>query len=632
MERSKFAGNIIPCVLTVCALSIKLDIVELSENQSPILYLTRAFGGYSVLQFLAVPILNCFYQYVNANVIQSEKKRDCWVHTALATLMTVFMLLGYSYERNADWNMVINVHKLQWLKVLIAFMGYYILFNKIFAWLLSLFRRKELWFSGEKCNRFEKWLSIHTYAKIWAIFVLAYIPYIVCSYPATVVPDTVSQIVQSYNELEQWTPYYCTIRHLNDNVYLNAHHPVVHTLLMHGCIEIGRRCFCSDNIGLFIYALIQAMFQLSIFSAVVSVLVKIKVKWYWILMIMLYYMTAPGIVSYVMLGSKDTFYASFVLLFILAIFDIFHYGKSRRDIMFLYLSSMGILLFRNDGKYVLMLSIVLIFISCKDLRKSMMVLFTSVLFVSVVYSEILLPHFSITSGSKREMLSIPFQQTARYVRDVSDGVTSEEKDAIEAILDYDSLASKYDPERSDNVKGTYNELASRDEIKNYLRVWLKMFWKHPSHYVQATINNYYYYFYVGEKRIGVYGYDYSSKCMNDLNERGAKIGMNVYYPGSMEKARKLYELLRNEITNLPIISIIMSASTYTWGLLLIIGYVIADRIKKGVPLIAVPFIILLICLAGPCNGWYYRYLYPIAAGLPFLYFAVFYVGHTDKVQ
>lgn len=624
--------NIIMCVLTICAFSINLDIVDLPEGQPQILYLTRSFGEYSVLQVFAVPVLYCFYQFVNVNIMQSENKRESLAHSMLAVLFTIFMLLGYSYETNADWNLVMNVHRLQWLKVMIAFIGYYIFFDRIFAWLLSLFQRKQLWFAGENSSWFERWLEKHTYAKVLAIFILGYIPYIVCSYPATVVPDTVSQIVQSYNELEQWTPYYCTIRHLNENVYLNAHHPVVHTLFMHWCIEIGRKCFSSYNIGLFIYALLQAIFQIAIFSAVIATLVKIRVRWYWILLVMLYYMTAPGIVSYVMLGTKDTFYTSFVILFILVMFDILCNGKCWRNIVFLYLSSLGIMLFRNDGKYVLLLSVAIVFISCKNMRKSLLFLFISMLFVSVVYSELLLPYFSITSGSRREMLSIPFQQTARYVRDASDGVTQEEQEAIDAVLDYKNIAGKYDPERSDNVKGTYNELATREELKEYLRVWFKMFLKHPSHYVQAVINNYYYYFYPGEREIVVYGYSNSSRCMNDLNERGEKLDMDFHYPVNTEGVRKFHELIRNEIANLPIVSMIMSASTYTWGVLLIIGYIAAHRIKRGIPLIAALCVIFLICLAGPCNGWYYRYLYPVAASLPLVYFTVFYVDNAGEVR
>ena len=37
------------------------------------------------------------------------------------------------------------------------------------------------------------------------------------------------------------------------------------------------------------------------------------------------------------------------------------------------------------------------------------------------------------------MLSIPFQQTARYVTKYSDEVTEEEKDAINNVLQYDNL-------------------------------------------------------------------------------------------------------------------------------------------------------------------------------------------------
>lgn len=69
----------------------------------------------------------------------------------------------------------------------------------------------------------------------------------------------------------------------------------------------------------------------------------------------------------------------------------------------------------------------------------------------------MLPSLKITGGSVRESLSVPFQQTARYVRDYGDEVTEEVKEAIDSILRYDLLASKYNPNLSDPVKKLFNE-------------------------------------------------------------------------------------------------------------------------------------------------------------------------------
>ena len=48
-------------------------------------------------------------------------------------------------------------------------------------------------------------------------------------------------------------------------------------------------------------------------------------------------------------------------------------------------------------------------------------------------------------------------------------MTPEEKEAISAILDYDNLAERYNPNLSDPVKATYNTDAGTDELLAYFR-------------------------------------------------------------------------------------------------------------------------------------------------------------------
>lgn len=51
------------------------------------------------------------------------------------------------------------------------------------------------------------------------------------------------------------------------------------------------------------------------------------------------------------------------------------------------------------------------------------------------------PMLNVQKGSTREMLSLPFQQTARYLRDNPQDVTEDEKKIISAVLDYEKIQS-----------------------------------------------------------------------------------------------------------------------------------------------------------------------------------------------
>ena len=97
---------------------------------------------------------------------------------------------------------------------------------------------------------------------------------------------------------------------------------------------------------------------------------------------------------------------------------------------------MLLVLFRNEAVYVLTASFLLMACLCKKLRKRMLGYSAGVLLFGILVFQVLFPALSITPGSIREMLAVPFQQTARYVRDLGNEVTAEDEKAISAILDY----------------------------------------------------------------------------------------------------------------------------------------------------------------------------------------------------
>lgn len=68
------------------------------------------------------------------------------------------------------------------------------------------------------------------------------------------------------------------------------------------------------------------------------------------------------------------------------------------------------------------------------------------------YNKVLLPSLEIANTSVREMLSVPFQQTARYAKYYGDEISEEDKEIIDKVLGYDDLGERYEPDLSDKVK------------------------------------------------------------------------------------------------------------------------------------------------------------------------------------
>lgn len=55
---------------------------------------------------------------------------------------------------------------------------------------------------------------------------------------------------------------------------------------------------------------------------------------------------------------------------------------------------------------------------------------------------------------------------------------------------------------------------------------------------------------------------------------------------------------------------------YSWSTILWFFYCWKKRKKEALGLLGLLLVVLLICIAGPVNGSYYRYLHPIAMCLP----------------
>ena len=95
------------------------------------------------------------------------------------------------------------------------------------------------------------------------------------------------------------------------------------------------------------------------------------------------------------------------------------------------------------------------------------------------------------SGNIREALSLPFQQTARYLKEHGEDVTEEEKEIISRVLDYEKLAVLYNPDISDPAKFSYRQAVPMEDWTAYLKVWMHQFFRHPMSYVAATVNQNY---------------------------------------------------------------------------------------------------------------------------------------------
>jgi len=145
-------------------------------------------------------------------------------------------------------------------------------------------------------------------------------------YPIILSPDPSFQIKMYFNE---HTKYIDWVIPRNEAVNMTTHHPVIHTLLLGGGIQLGR-LLGSDNLGLFFYSMFQTVVLALTLSYTVYYTKKLKMPNVVRLILLGIYALVPMFPLYAMSGVKDTFYTCFVILYTIFLLDLFLFQKNKK--------------------------------------------------------------------------------------------------------------------------------------------------------------------------------------------------------------------------------------------------------------------------------------------------------------
>lgn len=531
-----------------------------------------------------------------------SKKRKNVVTMILSFIFTIFLTIGSSFIISDSLDAVIKHPIITMLMMVISF----IILNAIITFLFNKLDNyevkekkndKKTGFISKMIDKHPFWFSLIVILLFWLIYIIAF-------YPAIMSPDPSFQILQFFGIDNKYSTY---VNLIDKSVIITNHHPVIHTLLIGSCVKLGVSIFNSTNAGLFIYSIIQTLILASTLSYTIKFLKEINVSVNVRKAVLLIYALVPVFPFYAMSPVKDVIFGCLIILYIISIYKFIKLKNKInvktmiKEIILMIL----ITLFRNNGIHIIILSFpFLLLLGRKNLMKYL-IIFIVVVLSYFTYDKVILPHFKITPGSVREMLSIPFQQTARYVIKNDAKIPEKDKKAIDKILDYDTLKKRYDPEKADDVKNKFNKDATDRDLKNYFIVWFKELKDDPKTYVEATLNNTYGYFYpvktnwyiyVNEnKTINNYGFDYH---FNDLNVlRSALIAFGLVFP------------------YIPFLGLIVNIGFNTWILLFMMAYLIYRKKYKEIIYLIPSIIVLLVCFASPVNA-YFRYALPNVFAMP----------------
>ncbi len=460
-------------------------------------------------------------------------------------------------------------------------------------------------------------------------FIAAWLIPFIINLPGFVMFDTRNQI-DMYYHIEN--------HHTNASVlmdqgqFITQHHSVPHTLFLGLMFDLGMSLFGTYEAGIFIYCLIQYIFM----AAIIGYMFK-SINCYlgtkWTLIGILLFGIHPFFPVSAFLITKDIWFCGLFIVYVLKYNELMRDHDKIKDkaffVKFLALTILLILL-RNNAFYSLLLISFAMLLFVKN--RLYITIYTGIfMLVSILYSNVLLPQFNISQGSPREMLSVPFQQTARYINEFPDEVTEEEKEAISDVIDYEAAQNDYNPELSDAVKDTYNKYATSDDLKDYFEVWFGMLLKHPGVYIEAFIEQNYGYYYPGVK------YPMTYDCHNDVSAKLAmkSDGIKTLHVVKPNFIKEGYYWIQYAAYHAPFMCLLTDTGSYVWLWLFVILFIIRKfKNKKKYLLYYVPyFAYMVLYLIGPANGTIYiRYAMPFIYTFPLALLPLFEYKSEKKIS
>jgi len=484
-----------------------------------------------------------------------------------------------------------------------------------------------LWKLGQKMLFSKPFTSKITY-KLWfwqLIIIISWLPCYLAYFPGIYSYDGEPQLIQ-YTSGQ-----------------LDNHHPIIHTLILGKCYDLGK-WLQSMNInidGLAFYTTLQVLLLSFAFAYVLRFLVDKCAGKILVIASAIYICLFPTMPLMAISSTKDTFFAA---LFVLFITELAAIGTQRTDtinklsILRLFIFSVGCMIFRRNGYYVVLILMICFAIVCISrylmsqkttpsntntgarLRKPLFAV-TLALLISVAFFSItektIIHCTNALEGESAEALSIPLAQMARAFKSNDNPIRIKYGERLTTYISETGLCN-YRPLITDGVKQYFNNEYFATNKTDFIKVYFELGRDYPGPYVLAVL-----YLTKGDWHIldttfcEVYKdwwRDRTGYLITDATPVFA--GDFVTKSNLLPALRDMYEgfATRCSFMNFLPFQVICAPASYVY--LSVLGsIVLLMKKKKGLyPVMGAILLYLLTMFAGPCV--LVRYIFPVMAAMP----------------
>lgn len=561
--------------------------IELNLNLNIKLIDSFSYDGIKLL-FLTI------LYYIGLNkVLEKKEKRFMIISLIVAIIFSVLEIVGSSICTYQTLEAIIGSKEAiikSILKLLAYIVSFYIINGFIFTMFFSKIHLKEEQIKNFFTNNKRSLLLCAL-----VIFV-AYIPYFLNSYPGIYTVDSIAEMNDAIHNMGN----------------LVNHHSILHISIISICLNIGKM-FGEYSIGVAIYSILQMLFTAFTFSYVIKYMAKININRVFRIIALLFFALFPPFASYSITMWKDIPFALSIVLFVIELLEMIYnkqYFKRKRNMIKTVLIAILVILFKNNGVYIVVISMVMMFAFMKLDRKKVGIIILCLLSFYLIFKGPVFKIFNIKNGPVREALSVPLQQIARTVKYKGDKLTDEEKQSIYKFLPVNDIGDRYYPLISDNVKDCFNNEEFKNNKTEFFSIWLRLLVKYPKEYIESFL-------------VGSYGYWYPQECNWIIPDWYTYDNTEMIDYNSINRVDiKSIDIIAKVINkrSVPLVSNLWSIGFIFFVTIMQIAYIVYKK-KYKLVLAYVPILVLwLTSVASPvwCE---FRYIYGMFTSFPILLIA-----------
>jgi len=429
----------------------------------------------------------------------------------------------------------------------------------------------------------------------WGVLT-CYVPMFLIAYPGSFAYDVPFQLRQVF------TGAYST------------HHPLLHTLLLGGCVSLGRM-LGNINLGAALYTLIQMTALAGCFAAACASIAR-SCSPRAARCCAAFFALYPLHMFFAVNATKDVLFSGlFVLTLALAMEMIRVREPSRGLCAGLVLCSAGMMLLRNNALYAVIVWLPLLALL---LRRQGVRLIAGLLAAAALYAcanGAMKAATGAVSGNPSEMLSIPIQQLARARNLADERLTDAERGQIDALMPQESWRL-YDPTISDPVKFAFDTDVFLADQAGFAKLYLSVGAKCADVYIDALLAHTLAFWYP-YSTYGVSGYYLQMGVSTEQTDQWC----DFEWIRQVSPLRRVLESLSwrfgaKGAMQIPVVGYLFNMGVIVWTMLyFVLREAYAGRWARfGVCLL--PVLLWGTFLLGPVMAG--RYIYPFVCALPVL--------------